>query len=231
MRSLIITILLALLTAPAMAQPKLVIANSDFDFGSVPQNSTAVNYYWFKSIGTDTARITQIKTGCDCVTMPLPRSTMPPGDSMLVGFFWETQHKIGQTGRYPYIFVEGMPDPVRMALKANVMDFPDSARPLSIMPFRVELSQIQGTSIDSVVLKFSNFGSGPVTLNMVSTVPKEFSYALPDTLRAGETRQGIVRILPGMKDKEFKSSMTIEWKSADGQSGRFTVPVRRKLFG
>jgi hypothetical protein len=231
MRALIISIFLALLAVSAFAQPKLVIVNSDFDFGSVPQNSTAVNYYWFKSIGTDTVRITQIKTGCDCVTMPLPRSIMPPGDSMLVGFFWETQHKIGQTGRYPYIFVEGVTDPVRMALKANVMDFPDSSRPMSIKPFRVELSQIQGTSIDSVTLKFTNYGASQMVLNVVSTVPKEFTYALPDTLQGGETKQGLVRIHPNMKDKEFKSSLTIEWKSADGQSGRFTVPVRRKLFG
>jgi hypothetical protein len=231
MRSVIILLILALFSVPALAQPKLIIANSDFDFGLVPQNSTAVNYYWFKSTGQDTVRITQIKTGCDCVTMPLPRSTMPPGDSMLVGFFWETQQKMGQSGRYPYIYVDGVMDPVRMAMKANVAIVPDSARPLAIKPFRVELSRIPGKSIDSVVLKFTNYGAGPLVLSVVSTVPKEYTYTIPDTLQAGATVQGVVWIHPSMADKEFKSSMTIEWKSPDGLSGRFTVPVRRKLFG
>jgi hypothetical protein len=231
MRSLVIILILALLSVPAMAQPKLVIVNSDFDFGSVAQNATAVNYYWFKSTGKDTVHITQIKTGCDCVTMPLPRSIMPPGDSMLVGFFWETQHKIGQTGRYPYIFVDGITDPVRMAMKANVMDISDSARPLGIRPFRVELSRMQGTSIDSVLLKLTNFSTSPMVLSVVTNVPKEYAYVLPDTLPAGATKQGLVRIDPSMLDKEFKSSLTIEWKNAEGQTGRFTIPIRRKLFG
>lgn len=213
------------------AQPKLFIAESQYDFGTAPQGSTVVNYFWFKSMGKDTVRIMQIKTGCDCATMLLPKKELSPGDSLLVGFFWETQQKIGSSGKYPYVFVDGIEDPYRMSMQALVIPHPDSAVPLALKPYKAEFSRMSGKSIDSVGFTLTNRGKDKLILKVVSTVPPEYTYSVPDTLAPLGTAAGFVRIAPAVADREFKSSLTIEWTGADNQTGRITLPIRRKLFG
>jgi hypothetical protein len=229
-RNLILA-LLSLLAASAIAQPKLQISGADYDFGMVPQNSVAVNYFWFKSVGKDTVRIQQIKTGCDCATMMLSRGSIAPGDSMRVGLFWDTQRKIGTTGKYPFIFVDGIVDPLRMSMKAFVVDRGDSTAPLSLKPFRAELSRMPGTSIDSIAIQFTNRGTSAMALAAVAGYQPEFTFSLPDSLAPGQSRFGFVKINSQFADQEFRNALTIEWKNSDGQTGRFTLPVRRKLFG
>lgn len=219
------------LGSSVLAQPKLFINDAQYDFGTAPQGSTIVNYFWFKSVGKDTARILQLKTGCDCATMPLPKKELAPGDSMLVGFFWETQQKIGSSGKFPYVFVDGVEDPYRMNMQALVILRPDSAVPLAFKPFKAEFTRMPSRSIDSVGFILTNRGTDKLTLKVVSTVPPEYTYSLPDSLPPNGTATGFVKVAPTAADHEFKSSLTIEWTGADKQTGRVTLPIRRKFLG
>jgi hypothetical protein len=228
---IVLVAIIATLSGQGWTQPKLDIVGPSFEFGTAPQGATVVNYFWFKSVGKDTIRFQQIKTGCDCASMPLPQNFLAPGDSMFLGFFWDTQQKIGMSGRYPYIYVEGLPDPYRMALKIQVGTSPDSAVPLSVKPFKAELSRMAGVSIDSVGFTLTNRGSAKMSLKMISNVPPEFSYSIPSSIEANGSAKGFVKVAPSMVDKEFKSSITIEWSTGDGSTGRLTLPIRRKLFG
>jgi hypothetical protein len=224
--------LIVMFNVSAIAQPKLqIIGAVDFNFGIAPQSATVVNYFWFKSVGKDTLRIDRIKTGCDCATMPLPKSVLAPGDSVQVGFFWDTQLKLGVSGRYPYIYVDNVADPYRLALTMNVIARADSAVPLSLKPYKIELSKMAGTSIDSVGFVLTNRKSDGLTFKVVSVVPSDFSYQIPDSLPPNGTAKGYVKVAPSMTDREFKSSITIEWTSSANETGRITLPIRRKLFG
>ena len=227
----LLSCLILCFAAPLLAQPKLQIVGGDFDFGTAPQSATVVNYFWFKSTGKDTLKILQLKTGCDCATIPLPKSLLAPGDSVQVGFFWDTQLKIGNSGRYPYIYVDGVSDPYRMAFKMGVTARSDSAVPLSLKPFKIELSKMAGVSVDSVAFVLTNRRDDKLALKVVSTVPPEFSYIIPDSLAPKGTGVGYVKVAPAMADKEFKSSITIEWTAGPNDSGRITLPIRRKMFG
>ena len=47
----------------ALAQPKLTIPESIFDFGYVPQNSKISHAFWLYSTGTSTLNIINVKPG------------------------------------------------------------------------------------------------------------------------------------------------------------------------
>ncbi len=216
--------------ASLSGQPRFEIAANRFSFGMVPQSATVANYFWFKSTGLDTVRISEIKTGCDCAHMPLPKDWLAPGDSMLVGFFWETEHKIGSAGRYPYIYWSEHEDPARLFLTADISLSPDSSRPLSIKPFKAELSRLGAKSIDSVVITFTNHMELPIVPRVVSVLTEEYTFVYPDTIPPNGTAKGVVTLNPAFADKEFTGSVTFEYAASAVENKRFTIPIRRKIY-
>jgi hypothetical protein len=45
------------------AAPKILVPETSWDFGHVPQNSVLTHDYWIKNIGTDTLKIIKVKPG------------------------------------------------------------------------------------------------------------------------------------------------------------------------
>ncbi len=213
------------------AEPKLEVDRRKFDFGLTSQNSTLVEFFWFKSVGTDTVKIRKITTGCDCATMPLERNMLPPGDSMSVGFFWKTYRKDGNTGRYPFVTTNEKGDPLQLSFTASVVDALDETRPLSFSPYKVELSKIGARSIDTVLLEMKNHGDKDLELRMSSSRFPECTILFPDTIKAGQTAHCTVILNAPYADQEFERSFTVFMQSSDQATARFTIPVRRKIYG
>ena len=232
MKRLLVTIgLLGLAAGSAFGEPKLAIPSNRFEFGSVPQNSTVTHFFWFKSIGTDTVRIREIKTGCDCTTIPLEQKWIAPGDSLKVGVYWDTERKVGNSGRYPYIYVDGQEEAERLFLTADVVLFPDSARPLSIKPYKAELSRMAGLSIDSVALKVTNHSDKAVALTLVSGPMQEYQVRTPDSLMPKSTGTIVIHVSPEFREKEFSRSLTMAFDGGvPNVHGRLTIPIRRKII-
>lgn len=51
------------MVASAFASGRLKIAQADWDFGIVPQQSTISHEYWISNVGTDTLRNIIVKPG------------------------------------------------------------------------------------------------------------------------------------------------------------------------
>lgn len=228
MRLFMIMAAIAVLSGEASAGPELLIEPSEFEFGLAPQKSTISHSFWFKSIGDDTIVINEIKTGCACATMPLPSDRLAPGDSMLVSFFWELRLRTGAAGKYPYIFTNAGPDPYRVNLTALAMPRPDSARPVSFRPHKLELSKLASRSIDSITFTVTNHSSGALAIKLVSREIEECQVTMPKSLPAGSSRGGSIVIKPGYREAEFKRSLTFEL--SDAAKTRITVPIRRKIY-
>ncbi len=58
-----IMIIILLLASTAMALPKMFLAQEEFDFGYVPQNSKISHTFWIKSVGEDSLKIISVKPG------------------------------------------------------------------------------------------------------------------------------------------------------------------------
>lgn len=62
-RLLSLTVGSILLATQAFAAPRLIIPETEFNFGFVPQNSTVAHEFWLKSAGDDTLKILAVKPG------------------------------------------------------------------------------------------------------------------------------------------------------------------------
>lgn len=163
--------------------------------------------------------------------MPLEKTILAPGDSMKVGVNWDTQASVGSSGKYPRIHIAGQQDPERLFLTASVTLFPDSARPISVKPYRAELSKMSNRSVDSVRVMLTNHSELPVALKVTSAQVAEFRVTVPDSLRAKETVAMVIAVAPEFQDKEFSRSITLSYDGgAVSVIGNITVPVRRKII-
>jgi len=229
MKILLITaILVGLCAVLSYSQPRLEIPVNNFNFGYVPQNSTVVRKFWFKSTGTDTLQIKDIKTGCACAVMPLEKNWIAPGDSMRVSIFWAIKRNMGAIARSPRIFTNASPDPLRLHLQGTALLFPDSARPVSVKPYKFELAKSSHTEIDSLSFTLVNRSDHDLSVSLVSSPPDECELFVPDSVGALSSSTGYIKVKPEFADSEFKTSITL--LLSDRKSTRLTIPIRRKFY-
>lgn len=232
---LVITFLVFFTVLPGLtlAEANIAFDRESFDFGKIPHTSTVVEHFWVKSTGTDTLVINEIKTGCDCATMPLERNWIAPGDSMRVGFYWETEHRLGNISRKPTFYTNAPGNPVQIRFEGTVMPHPENSLPLTIKPFKVSLSKVsEKIAVDSLAVEFINHSSDELTISVISSQAEEIEYAIPEILAPGESKFGFVRVKPGFWDVEFIESITIEIEgyAKFSKKIKMSLPVQRKVF-
>jgi len=223
-------VIAALILAPVLvvAQPQLEIPNDRMDFGLVPQKSTLVHEFWFKSTGDDTLRINRVKTGCSCVMMPLERDWLAPNDSMKVTIFWEITKEIGKAGKYPYIYTNAQEQPFRVYMDCKVVRKPESTKVVTFSPFKFELARIGTRSVDSIGFEMFNKFDYDLQLEVVSSAIEECEISLPEILPTNQVSRGYIKVKPAFADQEFKRSLTVQF--TDPNDTRMTIPIRRQIY-
>lgn len=211
-----------------MAQPELEIVQPKFSFGMIPQSSTVVQKFWFKSIGDDTLKITEIKTGCTCAIMPLKQDFILPGDSMEVKFLWDVKKRSFQIGRYPYIFTNASDEPYRMSLTGEVHRTLDSAKPVSISPYKCEFVKLRQNDINEMTFTLTNQTDVDLHITLITTSVDECHIELPQLIPASGKAVGTIKVKDEFLDKEFKGSIT--FMLDDKENTRISVPFRRKIY-
>ena len=220
---------LILITATT-AQPILDVPDKIFDFGQLPHSSTVVQQFWFKSVGTDTVKIERIRTGCDCATFDMEQDWLAPGDSMKVGFYWDSKRRVGQITRRPTIYSNIEGDPLQLEFVGVCATHPDKYYPVSIKPFKFEFSKLPALSVDSIAFTLTNQSDSNYTLEVVSYPFEECFYSLPEAIGAHQEATGYVKVNPVYGDTEFRRSLTVQLVDETGGKKRFSVPINRKIF-
>lgn len=217
------------MSTAVFSQPRLEVPNATFEFGYAPKNSTLIHQFWFKSTGTDTVVIDEIKTGCSCAVMPLKTKRLAPGDSMLVTIYWKTQKSRGKIYRFPRIFTNAGPDAVRLYLSTWVPIYPDSLRPVTANPYKFIFGKTPQLDVDSLGLTLTNHSNRTLAVKMVNKIGEEYEFVLPDTVYPNSSSSGYVKLKPEFVDSEFEGNFTIEFSDPDNM--RITFPVVRKFYG
>ncbi|MFH1687887.1 MAG: DUF1573 domain-containing protein [bacterium] len=224
----VIVVMVTLIAGTCLADQALTIADREFEFGKVPQNSTVRHQFWMHSTGSDTLRIEKVVTGCTCTIMPLEKDWLAPGDSMPAVVWWDIERRVGKIGRYPKIHYDSDLSPTRMSLTGTAMQHPDSARPIRVSPYKFELSRTQTIDLDSLEFRVDNTSSEDMILQILSYPVEECDYYVPDTIPAGQSARGFIRVKPEYSESEFKSSITIQAVGDD--DSRLSIPIRRRFF-
>ena len=228
MKYIFLILLVLLVASSTSAQPKLEIPSSRFDLGLIPDQSTVKHSFWFKSVGTDTVKIKEIVTTCQCTTVPLTKDWLAPGDSMPVSVFWNLGRRIGNAGQYPQVIIEGDEKLHSMSLIGQVVRALDEGRPVSAKPFKGEFAKTSVKSIDSVGIVFTNHSKEELEVTVVSFPVDECLMSFPEHIPAGTQASGYVKLKAESSDSEFMSSITLEFEGRE--KSRLTIPLRRKVY-
>lgn len=212
-------------TIPPASGAGIELDQGLFDFGFVPQNVTVVHQAWIKSNSKDTLTITEIKTGCGCLTPePLSRPLLLPGDSQSVVFYWQTRGSLGEVRRSAFIYTGLELTPLELVLTANVVTDPPVDASLTWTPLRVLFDIDMKRERLSREIGLTNNSESDITLTVIENSP-QFELRFPDTINAGTTAAGELRMIPGNESHEFESSFTIEVSGNQTAPYRVSVPV------
>lgn len=218
-------LLLWVFSIPSHAGPVVEIPNPLFDFGKVCQRAQVAHTFWIKSVGDDTLRITKVVPGCGCTKAPLQDSVIAPGDSAALEIFFSTKSYRGIVSKRPYLETNAGEEKVYVKITSELLPEPDSAMPLSLSPYNLDVSQFTQKPRRRAKFLIHNKSDQDYEITLVDWSRKHFDVKLPNKIKAGETAEGMVIVHEEAVETEFEQSLTFEIN--DEANSRYSLPVKR----
>lgn len=228
-KAISISFAIALMIGPGvsvLAGPQLEVINPTINFGRVTQNKVVTSDVWVKSIGNETLKIITLFSGCGCTEIPLPDSTVEPGDSLRLPIRFSTERSVGLVSKRPTIQTNAANEVIALSILAEVLVDPSVAWPVVLNPDVAEVSQYgeKTRRMDRFWLK--NQGNENLRVYVVDTAMKSFEVKVPGELKARETIEGKLRVIDKRVTEDFEESVTFR---IEGKETYFyTLPVMRR---
>ena len=223
----VLLVILLLTCGSILAAPQMILSESSFDFGFVPQNSKISHTFWIKSVGDDDLKILKVIPGCGCTQAPLEKKLITPGDSTRLEIIFSTKQYKSLVSKQPKIQTnEGSGDKSLM-FKANVIVNPDSTYPLVINPFVVNFTQASDQKNDNFVVTLTNVTEQDLDIVLIDQPDNIFEIKLPDKIKTSQTAQASIKLNDDAKSLSFEKSITIGVN--DANKSRFTIPVKQNM--
>ena len=219
--------LAAVMAVSVMAGPELTISEEAFDFGYIPQNSKVTHVFWLRNMGDQELRISKVTPGCGCTQAPLDKQVVAPGDSARLEIIFSSKLYFNRVAKKPVIEVENLPEPRFVEIVSYVIPRPDSAYPVKLDPYKLDISQYGQAVRDRATFSLTNVSDQELTVTLIAP-PDEFGVlTLPDRIAPGATVEAELVLKPERLGEELEKSFTFQVN--DENSTRYTIPVRRKL--
>jgi hypothetical protein len=216
-----------MLAGSALAEPEVELTNTTINFGRVTQDKTLTSDFWVKSVGDDTLRITLLWSGCGCTEIPLPDSTIAPGDSLALRIIFSTGKFQGLVTKKPELRTNADADVlIKLSVMAEVVIDGQDTWPVVLRPEGLDVSQYSEKVRRRGRFHLENRSDEDLKVSVVDTVLKAFEVKLPDKLKAGETIEGKVRVRDEALETDFNESVTIRLEGKD--THYYTLPIRRR---
>ncbi len=218
--------LLVLLAGSVLAGPKIVPTEGTFSFGKIMQHAVLTKRFWLKSVGDQPARIIEAIPDCGCTELILTDSLVKPKDSVPLDLVMHTRGFIGFIEKRPMIRIADSNDTVRVKFYCEILVKPETAKPLVITPFKVDVSQYSAKPRRKGTFTITNNGFADYQISVIDSSFKSFEVRLPKSIKAGETIEGQVIVHKSAVPTSFEQSFTFEITD-DGRS-RYSVPIWRQ---
>lgn len=150
------------------------------------------------------------------------------GDSTALEIIFSTRTYNRRMTKRPSIETNGGPPNPHVEIIATVTDRPDSTYPLLISPYKLDLSQFGEKVRDEITFEITNISDETVHITDVfMPVNEYFEVDLPKSIKPGKTEEATLQLDEEVLDESFEKSFTIQLD--DGNTTRFTIPVKRTL--
>jgi hypothetical protein len=225
--SIFFTIVLVIGTSVSVsAGPRLEVINPTINFGRVTQNKVVTSDSWIRSVGDEPIKIVTLFSGCGCTEIPLPDSTIKPGDSLRLPIRFSTDNSMGRVSKRPTIRTNAGKEVIALSILAEVLVDPSQAWPVVLTPDVADVSQYgeKTRRLDRFWLK--NQSNENLRVYVVDTALKSFEVKVPGELKAFETIEGKLRVVDKRITDDFEESVTFR---IEGKETYFyTLPVYRR---
>ncbi|MCS6824635.1 MAG: DUF1573 domain-containing protein [Cytophagaceae bacterium] len=98
----------------------ITFAETSKDFGTISEGDTISYVYHFTNTGTDTLRIIQVKTTCQCTSKEYTTAPVPPGGKGYVKVVFVSKDKYGLQRKVISVFSNASNSPVNLMLSCIV---------------------------------------------------------------------------------------------------------------
>lgn len=225
--AVVLAAIMILCVASIQAAPQLMMQDTVYDFGYVPQNAHISHIFWLKSVGTDTLRIVKVTPGCGCTQAPIDKDELPPKDSTRLEIIFNTGSYMGPVEKTPRFSLNDSIGEHVIHFRANVEQRPDSTFPLIISPYKLDISQFGEKPRTEIRFTIRNVSTQPVKTDLISYASDFFQVELPKSIDPGKSADGLIRLSKEAAAKDFEKSFTFQLN--DERQSRYTIPVKRTL--
>ena len=209
-----------------LAGPQLEVINPTINFGKVSQNKVLTSDAWIKSIGDEPLKIITLFSGCGCTEIPLPDSTIKPGDSVRLPIRFSTGNLIGRVAKRPTIQTNAAKEIVPLSIRAEVLVDPGQAWPVVLTPDVADVSQYGEKTRRVDRFWFKNQSNENLRVYVVDTALKSFEVKVPGEIKGRETIEAKLRVVDRRITEDFEESVTFR---IEGKETYFyTLPVYRR---
>ncbi len=229
MHKLLFTLILTLAGSIALAGPILKISDRDVDFGISPQHTAVVKNIIFYSVGDEPVVIDKIDTYCRCITIDYPATPINPGDSQIVAVRLETKNVVGNKLWGQHVFYNNA-HKGRFNVKAEIIEKPPNLPVMYIKPFTIAASQFGDKLITEFKFEMINKSDEIIPLSLIYSDETYFILDLPTYVEPGKPAVGRIILTEEGYDREFESTVIIEFLDQHSEQHLYSIPIRRKIF-
>lgn len=149
------------------------------------------------------------------------------GDSTELEIIFSTKKYKREVKKQPRIQTNEGPPDKSVKIISTIITRPDSTFPIRFSPYKLDLSQFGEKVRDEIEFEITNASEEPLDLTLIDMPIGMFEVELPESLKAGQTKKGVLKLDKSVMETSFQKSMTIEVN--DTGKSRFTIPVKRTL--
>ncbi|MCX6829008.1 MAG: DUF1573 domain-containing protein [candidate division Zixibacteria bacterium] len=231
MRTFAFYILLTMVAiAVSEAKPMAWINVDTVDFGAVPTMTKFYRTITLKSIGDQPLVIDSVNTFCDCVSLPMDKKVLPPGDSLVTRLAFYSANYSGQIIRVSHIYTNAGRGSYLIPVTSFVVQDMEKYRPIYVKPIRIAASQYGETGQTKYPFQILNNTDSPIPLKLIRTDKDFFDLDFPVFVPASGVASGTLTLNKNGVDKEFETNITFEFINEESLVKRFSIPVFRKIY-
>lgn len=223
----VLAVLLTVFAASAFAGPVLTIEPENFVFGYAPQNSKVSHTFKLTNTGDETLKIDRVVPGCGCTKAPLKKDVLVAGESTELEIIFSTRRYNGKVMKHPSITSNGSANPLKVTIQTDVITRPDSAYPVIISPYKLDISQFGERLRDEMNFTLENRSDKDLKPTLIDYPADLMTVTLPELIPAGGSVKGKVELAESALPQEFEKSITLQFD--DQGNSRYSIPVKRAV--
>ena len=208
------------------AGPAFEVINPTINFGRVTKHKIVTSDAWIKSVGDEPVKITILFSGCGCTEIPLPDSTIEPGDSLRLPIRFDTDNMLGRVSKRPTIQTSAGEGVTALSIRVEILTDISQGWPVILSPEVADVSQYGQKTRRMDRFWLANQSNEDLRVYVMDTALKSFEIKVPTELKARETIEGKLRVIDSRVTADFEESVTFRVEGAE--TNYYTLPVFRR---